>query len=338
MRPCPALRLAALTAGAAVFLAALPARACDLCAIYTGSLMQQDKTGFLIGVAEQYSDFASVRQNGVELRNRDGEWIHSSITQILAGYGFVPWAGVQLGLPLISREYRRTEDGAPVRGDTGGLGDISLLARATPFSRKVGQALVHAELFAGLKLPTGDSDFLAEELEEHGEEEEETPGARSPRHGDEEHEDASAVHGHDLALGSGSVDGVFGVSLYSSWRRWFAQVAVQYALRGNGDFQYEYDDDLTWELGPGAYVVTDNRWTAALRFVTSGEYKGLDRQAGLRAGDSGITAVYVGPGAVLTWSDELHADLTVDLPVLQDTTGKQIVADYRLRGGLVWRF
>jgi hypothetical protein len=54
--------------------------------------------------------------------------------------------------------------------------------------------------------------------------------------------------------------------------------------------------------------------------------------------DTAITAVYVGPGVSMTLRDDFHADVTVDLPVLQDTTGRQIVADYRLRIGASWRF
>ena len=38
----------------AVFALAVPARACDLCAIYTGTMMQQEKTGPWLGIAEQY--------------------------------------------------------------------------------------------------------------------------------------------------------------------------------------------------------------------------------------------------------------------------------------------
>jgi hypothetical protein len=48
--------------------------------------------------------------------------------------------------------------------------------------------------------------------------------------------------------------------------------------------------------------------------------------------------VYLGPGARLTFGSTLHTDFAVDVPVVQDTTGRQIVADWRLRGSLAWRF
>jgi len=335
--------------------AAAPARACDLCAIYTGSLMRQDKTGLMLGASEQFTYFDDIRQDDHSVPNPDNEWMSSSITQLVVGYQITPRLGVQANVPLISREYRRLEDGIARRGDVGGLGDISLLGRYTPVSRAVGSMLVHLEVFAGLKVPTGDSDQLSEELaphdedeghedeghEGHGDHEHDAlsvalPPDRTAHH--EEHEHESAVHGHDLALGSGSVDGVFGVTLYADWKRLFGQAAVQYVVRGNGDFSYEYANDLTWEAGPGFYMATEDTWTAAVRFVISGENKGRDHQEGMLLDDTAITAVYLGPGLAMTWSDALHADLAVDLPVEQDTTGKQIVADYRLRAGVGWRF
>jgi hypothetical protein len=331
-----------------------PARACDLCAIYTGSLMRQEKTGLYVAASEQFTSFGTIREDRRSVPNPGNEWVRSSITQLAVGWQALPWLGVQANLPLISREYQRLEDGVATRGDANGAGDLSLLARVSPVSRAVGETLVHVELMAGLKTPTGDTDRLAEELGDHHEEEEEGGHAvarsavtttgdsapfsrRAPRHGPG-HGDPSAVHGHDLSPGSGSVDGVFGVSLYADWKRLFTHASVQYVVRGNGDFGYEYANDLTWEVSPGFYVVADHPWTAAARIAVSGENKGRDHQGGALVDDTALTAVYVGPGLTMTLGHSLHADLTVDLPVLQDTTGRQIVADYRLRFGASWRF
>jgi hypothetical protein len=328
--------------------APIGAEACDLCAIYTGSLMQQEKTGPQLGIAEQYTDFGSVREDGHSAPNPDDEWMKSSITQLVVGYAITSKVAVQANIPLISREYRRVEGGMPFRGDEEGLGDVSLIGRFSPLSRAVSEALVHVEVFAGIKTPTGDSDRLSEELDEHHDDDDgdrsapasiAAPDAARPfngEHEDDEHE--SAVHGHDLALGSGSVDGLFGASLHGSWKRLFANASLQYVVRGNGDFGYEYDDDLTWELSPGVYVVTHHEWTASIRGVLSGEDKGKDRQKRAVVDDTAITAVYLGPGAELTWRDSLLASFAADLPVHQDVSGRQVVADYRLRAGVVWHF
>jgi len=383
--------LASLTLALAT--AATPAHSCDICAIYTGSLMQQGKTGLILGASEQFTNFDSIRVDDHNAPNPGNEWMRSSITQLVVGYQATPNFGMQANLPLISREYRRLEHGVARRGDVGGVGDLSILGRFSPVSRAIGSVLVHVELFAGIKVPTGDSDRLSEELGDshddggNGEEEEDHdedeghghaslaaafPSDREPRHDGNQrasaiyghdrasaihghdrasaihghdrasaihgHEHASAIHGHDLALGTGSVDGVFGVALYADWKRLFGQAAVQYVVRGNGEFSYEYANDLTWEVGPGFYVVADHAWTGAIRFLVSGENKGRDHQKGELLDDTAITAVYIGPGLTITWGDSFHGDLAFDLPVEQDVTGRQIVADYRLRFGMGWRF
>ncbi|MFN2375759.1 MAG: hypothetical protein ABR538_04430 [Candidatus Binatia bacterium] len=337
-------------------MSAAPARAgCDLCAIYTGALLQRDRTGIFLGLSEQYTDFSTIREGTSEVANPGQEWMGSSTTQVMAGYAFTPWMGLQLNLPLIHREYRRLEEGMPVRGDVGGLGDLSVVGRFTPVSRAVGEVLFHVEMLAGIKAPTGDSDLLAEEMGGHHEEEEEhhddgghehalraggqgvpaSPGRGAAHEG---HHHEGAIHGHDLALGTGSWDGIFGTRLYASWKRLFAQVSLQYIVRGNGDFGYEYADFFSWEAGPGLYLVAGGDWTTSLRLVTSGEKKGRDHQGGSLVDATAVNRVYVGPGLWLTWADRMSGELTVDLPVYQDVTGRQISPDYRLRAGLNWRF
>ena len=150
--------------------------------------------------------------------------------------------------------------------------------------------------------------------------------------------DGRAIGGHDLALGTGSLDGVFGLDFHANWKRLFASVALQYALRGDSAHDYSFADDLTWEVGPGVYPLLDPLFTGAVRLVASGEYKREDRQGGVTMDDTAITSVYLGPGLSFTWKDLLLAQCTVDLPVVQDTSGLQIVPDYRIRAGLAWHF
>jgi hypothetical protein len=112
-------------------------------------------------------------------------------------------------------------------------------------------------LLGGLKLPSGNPDFLGEELEPVG-----APAGPGvplrgvPQHstpgGDDDHDDPpgrrlfGGIHGHDLALGSGSVDGILGASTYASYDRFFMTAVVQYAVRREGAFDYRYANDLTW--------------------------------------------------------------------------------------------
>jgi hypothetical protein len=155
--------------------------------------------------------------------------------------------------------------------------------------------------------------------------------------GEEDTPGGSGIHGHDLALGSGSVDGIVGASLFWSWRRAFLRASGQYAVRREGRFDYRYANDLIWSCGPGAYLALRHDRTLALHAAFSGETKGKDTLAGTRLDDTAITSLYLGPGVSIAWRG-LAAELAAELPLRQNNTSLQIVPSFRLRGGLVWHF
>jgi hypothetical protein len=321
------------TASLAMALMAAPTVACDICAIYTATEMRESRTGFRAGVAEQYSDYSTERLNGEEVPNPHGERLHSSITQVVLGYQLLPRVGLQLNLPIISRTFRRFHDGRNERGDETGVGDLSLVANVLAFDRVSDNSLFRFSLLGGLKLPSGDPDRIKEELEEGHHHEDGVDGA-----GDGHAEESSGLHGHDLALGSGSVDGIVGGSLFFSWHRLFVSSGLQYAVRTEGSFDYQYANDLTWSGGPGAYLLLTHDHTFSVQGVLSGETKGKDTLKGVKAGDTAITALYAGPSFSFTWGTALSAELAADLPVVQNNTQLQLVPDYRLRGAAIWRF
>jgi hypothetical protein len=338
-------RLASWTI-ACTLLAAAGATACDVCAVYTATQLQEGRPGPYAGVAEQWSTFRTLTRDGEEIDN-PGERLDSSITQVFAGWNFGPRAGVQANLPIISRVYRRRDGRHLEHGDETGVGDLAVLGHVLAFSRVSEDSVLRWTLLGGLELPTGNTRRLAEELDEADAAAARTSGVAAGRFGPQ-HTDPgspgggggppSGVHGHDLALGSGSVDGLVGSELFWSWKRAFVRAGMQYAIRTEGDFDYRYANEITWHGGPGAYVVLRHDWTLALAAVVSGETKGKDRQRGRRLDDTGITALYAGPGLLFTWGTSLGAELAVDLPAIQNTTSVQIVPDVRLRGGLTWRF
>lgn len=296
--------------------------ACDVCAIYTATEQREDRTGFTLGVAEQLTRFTSLNRDGTRVPNPADETETSAITQVILGYHFTPRLGLQLNLPIISRTFTRVEDGRRARGDETGVGDLTLLADVLAFHQVTEKTVLRVHLLGGLKLPSGDSRRLEEELVE--------PHAGHPV--------ASGIHGHDLALGSGSVDGILGGSLFWSWRRLFLTAAGQWALRTPGHIDYQYADDLTWETGPGVFALLSHRYSLGVQAVLSGETKGKDRLGDEVEQDTGITALYLGPALSLTWGAALGATLVAEIPVRQHTTGLQAVPDFRLRGGLTWRF
>ena len=326
------------------------AHACDLCGCYTPQVetmpgMEPETSrswwnGWYGAVGEQFTRFATVLEDGREVSNPTGQYENSSITQLVAGYTISDRFALQLNVPLIYREFKRPEGFAIDRGTESGLGDISLLLKTVAFRYSSGPerefdvsgknpvAIEHepdftisAVLLTGLKFPTGDSSRLKEEFHEV-----DIPGAP-----------VSGIHGHDLTLGTGSYDGIFGEITSLRYKNFFAEANVQFTLRGDGLHQYHFANDLSWDGGPGYYLVRNRQTIIGLQFVVSGESKDVDRFRGKPADDTGITSVFVGPRVVASrgrWSGEVD----VDFPVLIHNTALQVVPDYRLRGGIAFHF
>lgn len=300
-----------------------PLFACDICAVYSANESQGDVgKGFFAGAAEQFTHFATLQEDGNQIPNDLNQRLNSSITQLLLGYNFTERFGMQFNLPLIYRSFSRPEGLEIDKGSESGIGDILLLGHYQLMRSESADSTFSWNILAGLKMPTGDSGRLAEELDEM-----EVPGASE-----------SGIHGHDLALGSGSWDGVIGTSACCRWKRVFATVNAQYAIRSQGDYDYRYANDLTWSGGPGVLVLLKDDYTLSVQCNVSGEHKGKDNLAGESAEDTGIDSVFVGPEVQFTWHESFSAEIGADFPVSINNTALQIVPDYRLRAAITWRF
>ncbi len=301
--------------------------ACDLCAVYSAHESRGELgKGWYAGGAEQFTHFGTMQQDGRKVPNDLGQHLNSSISQLLIGYNLNERFGVQFNLPVIYRSFVRPDGFAIDRGTVSGLGDVSLLGRFALFRNDDKNVTVAWNVLGGVKLPTGDTTRLQEEVAELTAP---PPPPGSPDCG---------IHGHDLTLGSGSVDGIVGTSIFARYQRVFLSANVQYAIRTQGDLDYQFANDLTWSGGPGVYLVLENEWTLALQLNVSGEYKPRDTFQGVTAGDTGLTAVYLGPKISVSWQEKLSAELGADFPVSIANTALQTVADYRLRAGVTWRF
>ena len=254
--------------------AVAPTFACDLCGCYTPQIEAMPQTpdlsafgltpaageerGWLghtyLAVAEQFTHFGTVQIDGSEVANPTGQYLDSSITQVVAGYSFNSRFALQINVPLIYRSFERPEGFAIDRGTESGLGDISILGKFVVFHKEIGGAEElkfddpknpHFEtrepdlttsilLMGGVKFPTGGTSRLKEEFNEV-----EVPGAPE-----------SGIHGHDLTLGSGSYDGVIGGQFALRYKSFFFQADTQFAARGDGAHQYDFANDLSWSGGP----------------------------------------------------------------------------------------
>ena len=149
---------------------------------------------------------------------------------------------------------------------------------------------------------------------------------------------APGIGGHDLTLGSGSYDGLLGTGFYARWKRLFVTGAMQYAVRSEGAYGYQFANDWTWFGGPGVYLLLGHEHTLALQAVVSGESKGQDTMNGMTMDDTAVTSVFLGPQISYTWSSRLSAMVGADLPVSIVSSGEQLVPTYRVRAAVTWRF
>ena len=332
--------------------------ACDLCGCYTPQLeaMPQSPAESPFGqpvietaeprsrmdrayfaVAGQFTHFGTVQLDGNEIANPTDQHLDSSVTQLVAGYSFTSRFALQLNVPIIYRSFQRPVGFAIDRGTEAGLGDLSLLGKYVLFHYQHGGArtvdfkdpkspqmetrepdfTASAVVIGGMKFPTGDTSRLLEEFHEV-----DVSGAPE-----------SGIHGHDLTLGTGSFDGIFGGQLLARYQNFFAEADTQFMLRGDGDHQYHFANDLSWAGGPGFYLIRRHDVIVGVQCVCSGEHKDVDRFRGKPAEDTGITSVFVGPRIVAAY-DKLSFEVAAELPVLIDNTALQVVPDYRLRAAV----
>ncbi|HEX9045433.1 MAG TPA: hypothetical protein VF988_00285 [Verrucomicrobiae bacterium] len=288
-----------------------PAWACDLCSIYSATEAQNGGKGIFAGVAEQFTEFGTLQMDGVRVPG-NGEYIDSSVSQIYAGYNFNQHIGLQFNLPVIYRAYGDNF----MRADESGIGDASLTANIRLYKKSTDNFTFTWTALGGIKFPTGDSSLLN------------ASDGSLP----------SGIGGHDLALGSGSFDGLVGTGLSARWKRVFINGQMQYGIRTRGDFAHRYGNDWTWAAGVGTYLLLKDEYSLALQFTTSGESKGMDTFAGAPDPDSAETVIYAGPELALTWHDNLSIHGGVDVPLSRANSGEQLMPDYRVHAGINWRF
>ncbi|MGN6641641.1 MAG: hypothetical protein ACTHKU_01420 [Verrucomicrobiota bacterium] len=298
-----------------------PLFACDFCAVYS-AMETRTGEGFRLGVAEQFTHFGTLQEEGHEVPNEVGQYLDSSISQLVVGYNSNDRFGVQLNVPLIYRSFKRPEGFEIDRGHESGIGDVSLVGRYFAFRRLTEESTVLLDVLGGIKFPTGNTARLKEEFNET-----EIPGAPE-----------SGIHGHDLTLGSGSYDGIVGADFYARLKRCFWQTSAQYSIRSEGDYGYRFANDFTWSGGPGALLIMEDQFTLSLQAAVSGETKGRDTFQGEKAADTGITTVYVGPEFTATWNEKISGEIGMDIPVSIDNTALQAVPDYRIHAAVTFRF
>ncbi|HWN94400.1 MAG TPA: hypothetical protein VNT99_05160 [Methylomirabilota bacterium] len=321
------------------------ARSCELCTIYNSeNAARETGGGFVFSLSELFIPWRTEQLNGEEVRSPDPDHLDSSITHLVPTYNFGKDFGVSLSVPIIHRDFKRksvivgpgrllqvvTEEGTET-----GLGDAALIGRWTAFRRSEMAWSAVFNILAGVKFPTGDTDPLREEAVQVRR----YNALVGPGHvHDALGIPVSGVHARDVSLGSGSFDGVFGATLNFRYTRWFFNSQIQYYLRTEGESTYDYGSELMLSGGPGAYLVLRDNWTLSLQASGAYETAERDKLFGEKSDHTGITSWYLGPLVNLAVGKHFSANIGVDVPLRITNNGFQNVPDYRIHGGVGWRF
>jgi hypothetical protein len=322
--------------------------ACELCAVYNaGSARGESSRGFLLGISEQFTSYRTSHSFGEDIEVEPPDYLDNSITHIVPTYNFSSRFGVSLNVPLVYNSFRRIDTRyfsdpkqLPVQeieeSSEFGLGDIALIGRVTLFEKSEMEYGILINLLAGVKFPTGDSSRIADEVEQSRIFESFAPGTE---HSDPISHSGAGVHQHMLAAGSGSYDGIFGLTVNTRWKRWFFNSQFQYYLRTAGEEDFKFGDELMVSGGPGHYLVLHDDWTLSLQlnaiYETEGRVRLLDRESAR----TGMIAWYLGPQFAVTWGEHFAANAGVDVPLRIKSYGQlQNVPTYRVHAGLNFRF
>jgi hypothetical protein len=319
--------------------------ACDLCAVYSADNAEgQRDAGLILNVSEAFTPFGTVLLNNEEISGSHQDFRDTSVTHIVPGYNFNSWLGLNLNLPLVYHHFQRSEvrysfGAPPVVGRESGTifepGDLSLITRWTVFERSSMRFGVTMNLLAGVKFPTGDTERIRDEVSQT-----QIYDALAPPgvpHDPLGHS-ISGVHPHDLSPGSGSFDGIFGLTARTRWKRWFLAAQFQYYLRTEGESGYEYGDELMLSGGPGFYLLLADSFSLNLQANASYDRMRRDELLGRSSDQTGFTAWYFGPQIGLTAGSRFSAAAGVDVPLHITANGLQNVPDYRVHVSLGWRF
>lgn len=338
--------LTSLVALAALGLAG-PLIACELCSVYRAAGgAGSPREGFLVTVSEQFIPFGTPLLAGKGVSPSFPEHLESSITHLALGYDLAPGAGISLSLPITRLQYRRTDlryspAGPPSlvteSGTELGLGDLSLIGRGTLLRTRGPGPTLRIDVLAGVKLPTGDADRIADEVRQS-----EVfasflpPGTPHDPLG----HSISGVHSHALALGSGSVDALFGATATVALESWFLGVQGQYYLRTEGESGFRFGDERMVSGGPGRVLLhRPGGWELSLQGIVSYESIGRDRLLGVDSGRTGSRGWYAGPLLQVTGAGgRLSGNLGAELPFGRMNGGYQLMPDFRFHGGITWRF
>lgn len=324
---------------------AIGARGCELCAVYRAAESRNASgRGFVLSLSEQFVPFHTQQLNGRGVTSAQPDRLDILTTHVVPGYDFSDRFGLSLSVPVTHVEFSRTDiryslsDPPAITSETGSrtsVGDVSLIARLKVWQKRWAEGSVTVNVLGGIKFPTGDADAISEEMAQAAIYKSFLPPG-TPH--DPLGHSFAGVHQHSLATGSGSYDGIFGLTAATSWNRWFLNGQFQYLLRTRGEAGFKFGDQCMVSGGPGFQVVSSRNHTVGLQAFAAYDTMARDKLSGIASDRTGSSAWYLGPLVTYAWNGRLSANAGIDIPLSISNNGFQNVPDYRLHGGLSWRF
>jgi hypothetical protein len=302
-----------LSAAFAVLFSFNIAQACDSHLIpVTPTVLDGDRNSS-VQLNGQYSDYDPPSSGGHDFENL-------TTTLTISQQVGDRWS-VQAGLPYIDRTLDDESES--------GIGDATLIGVFRLWEQQQESSAVLVDVYTGIEAPTGDTDPLEEEKE------------AADDHGDDQGEDHAEdhhAHGHHLALGSGSWDGIFGAIVQARRDVWSVSLDVQYILRTEGDYDFEYGDEYYARSGVYRRFDAGTAGSYLAGVVASGEWADENSVAGVTQEGSSKSAGYLGPVISYTAGAAITASLAYDFPVYNTDEGLDGAADARLRASMSYLF
>lgn len=296
--------------------------ACDYCTISpSGDSVPAGPQGISLGVSEDIIGYTKIRNDGEETLIGKGQYLKSNVT-LLSGRYEIPDSVVRVGadIPFIYNLIKRPKAGSSDlhSENDSGIGDIILKADYAPILDRTEKAEFTWRVGVGVKLPTGDTSELKSETE-----------IEDP---------LNLVRGRDLTLGSGSVDLPFGTEIAGRYERVRFEGGVQYILRTEGDYNYQYANDLRWRAGVGADLFRQGDVTAGPVMSLIGLHRDRDSLDGEDVENSGMDLIGLQPELRINSGKNLMIRVAVFTPINEDVNGLQIVQDHTIRLGVTYGF
>ncbi|MEH6467533.1 MAG: transporter [Porticoccus sp.] len=311
---------------------------------YGGAIVGQSATtlpegAFSFSLKQEYIENNTFSDRKLSEFGEAGQDVHSveslDVINLNTAWGFSEKLTLGLSLPVISRnnisqaphhheeeeEEEHHEEDAPsvdALGDSSGIGDLTAYGQYQFFTSADNRRL--AAIYFGVKLPTGKTDQKTDQGETF----------------EAEHQP-----------GSGSVDGLLGLSYSQRLNRWSLDSSILASLATEGTQDTDLGNALNYDLALSYPLMAaeeshnhhDHHHSPSLTsaativFELNGEWRDKVDVDGTTQAHTGGNLVYLTAGVRVNFGRQWSATLSGGIPVVENLNGQQ--SDPNWRGGLV---